>query len=59
MDVRYRIGTSGWHCDHWRGGVYPLDLPKNEWLKYYAAQFDNDEAGYAVADALELKALLG
>ncbi len=38
-----RIGTSGWYYDHWRGRFYPEDLPKSDWLSYYASQFDTVE----------------
>lgn len=35
----YRIGTSGWHYDHWRERFYPPDLPKSRWLEFYARHF--------------------
>jgi uncharacterized protein YecE (DUF72 family) len=38
-----RIGTSGWHYDHWRGRFYPEKLPKNRWLEHYAQHFDTVE----------------
>jgi uncharacterized protein YecE (DUF72 family) len=38
-----RIGTSGYHYDHWRGVVYPEDLPKTKWFSHYAQQFDTVE----------------
>jgi uncharacterized protein YecE (DUF72 family) len=38
-----RVGTSGWHYDHWRGRFYPDDLRKDEWLEYYARHFDTVE----------------
>ena len=34
-----RIGTSGYHYDHWKGVFYPEDLPKAEWFSYYARNF--------------------
>jgi uncharacterized protein YecE (DUF72 family) len=34
-----RIGTSGWHYDHWRGPFYPEDLPLSNFLAYYAKRF--------------------
>jgi len=37
------IGTSGWVYPHWRGVVYPADLPTSQWLAYYAARFDTVE----------------
>ncbi|HXV78373.1 MAG TPA: DUF72 domain-containing protein [Candidatus Binatia bacterium] len=39
----FRIGTSGWHYDHWRGVFYPEDLPKTEWFSHYAQEFDTVE----------------
>jgi uncharacterized protein YecE (DUF72 family) len=38
-----RIGTSGWHYNHWMRRFYPEDLPKSKWLQYYARQFDTVE----------------
>ncbi len=43
MGVKYRIGTSGWHYDHWRGDFYPDGLPKSRWLEHYAKTFDTVE----------------
>jgi uncharacterized protein YecE (DUF72 family) len=39
----FRIGTSGWHYDHWIGPFYPLDLPKSKWLPFYAEKFTTVE----------------
>ena len=38
-----RIGTSGWHYKHWTQRFYPVGLPKNNWLSYYAKDFDTVE----------------
>ncbi len=38
-----KIGTSGWHYNHWIERFYPKDLPKNKWLIYYAEHFDTVE----------------
>ena len=38
-----RIGTSGWHYDHWRGRFYPQKLPKSRWFEHYAEHFDTVE----------------
>jgi len=38
-----RIGTSGYHYDHWKRVFYPENLPKDEWFAYYARQFDTVE----------------
>lgn len=38
-----RIGTSGYQYDHWRGVLYPEDLPKIHWLERYAEEFNTVE----------------
>ncbi|HSE85176.1 MAG TPA: DUF72 domain-containing protein [Candidatus Binatia bacterium] len=38
-----RIGTSGYHYDHWKGVFYPKNLPKDSWFSHYAGQFDTVE----------------
>lgn len=38
-----RIGTSGFRYDDWVGRFYPPDLPRREWLTYYARQFPTVE----------------
>ncbi len=43
MTASYRIGTSGWHYDHWKGIFYPDDLPKSRWLEFYARHFHTVE----------------
>lgn len=35
-----RIGTSGWHYDHWDGVFYPDGTAEGERLRYYATRFD-------------------
>jgi len=37
------FGTSSWLFDAWRGVFYPEKLPKNQYLPYYATQFDTVE----------------
>ncbi|MBC7233759.1 MAG: DUF72 domain-containing protein [Chloroflexi bacterium] len=37
------IGTSGWVYPHWRGILYPWELPTSQWLRYYATRFDTVE----------------
>jgi uncharacterized protein YecE (DUF72 family) len=37
------IGTSGWTYDGWRGPFYPRDVPKKDWLRWYARQFPTAE----------------
>jgi uncharacterized protein YecE (DUF72 family) len=38
-----RIGTSGYHYNHWRGTFYPEKLPQKQWLSYYLEHFDTVE----------------
>jgi len=38
-----RVGTSGWHYEHWRGVFYPPELRTAEWLSHYASHFDTVE----------------
>jgi uncharacterized protein YecE (DUF72 family) len=37
------IGTSGWTYDNWRLRFYPEDIPRKEWLTWYAKQFKSTE----------------
>jgi len=41
--AKYYIGCSGWHYEHWRGLYYPEELPKPEWLPFYAREFTTVE----------------
>ncbi len=41
--MRYYIGTSGWHYDHWRDKFYPKGLAKSKWLDYYSGYFSTVE----------------
>lgn len=38
-----RIGTSGWHYDHWVGPFYPGGTPSDAFLSYYAGRFGTVE----------------
>jgi uncharacterized protein YecE (DUF72 family) len=38
-----RLGTSGFSYDDWIGEVYPKELPRWQWLSYYAEVFDTVE----------------
>lgn len=40
------IGTSGFQFSDWRGTFYPYDLPRREWLTFYAAHFDTLEINF-------------
>jgi uncharacterized protein YecE (DUF72 family) len=37
--MRYYVGTSGWHYDHWRDRLYPEKLAKRKWLEFYSGHF--------------------
>jgi uncharacterized protein YecE (DUF72 family) len=37
---RVLVGCSGWSYPHWRGVVYPEDVPMARWLEQYASRFD-------------------
>ncbi len=41
--MKYFVGTSGWHYDHWKGNFYPEKLPKKDWLDFYSQQFNTVE----------------
>jgi uncharacterized protein YecE (DUF72 family) len=48
------VGTSGWRFDDWAGSFYPLRVPQNQWLEYYAARFSVGEINstyYRIAPA--------
>jgi uncharacterized protein YecE (DUF72 family) len=48
------VGTSGWKFDDWAGNFYPLRVPQNQWLEYYAARFPVGEINstyYRIAPA--------
>jgi uncharacterized protein YecE (DUF72 family) len=39
----FRVGTSGYEYNHWRGLLYPEDLPKRKWLSRFVEEFDTVE----------------
>jgi len=41
--MRYYIGTSGWHYNHWQDRFYPEKLNKAQWLEFYAHHFTTVE----------------
>lgn len=41
--MAYRIGTSGWSYDHWKGVLYRPGLPVGERLARYVEEFDTVE----------------
>lgn len=38
-----RVGTSGWHYEHWNEIFYPYDLKAKQRLEFYARHFDTVE----------------
>ena len=42
-DGTFRIGTSGFHYNHWRGNFYPEKMAKAQWFAHYARHFDTVE----------------
>ncbi len=43
------VGTSGWQYRHWRGVLYPPDVPQKRWLEHYAGMYatvENDGTFY-------------
>ncbi len=54
MALRYHIGTSGWHYDHWWHRFYPEELAKAEMYIY----FNNDAEAFAVRNAITLRGYL-
>ena len=38
-----RIGTSGWHYEHWRGPFYPQGCTASAMLEFYVRHFDTVE----------------
>ncbi len=53
------IGTSGFQYDDWVGTFYPEDLPKQDWLTYYAHDFDTLEINFTYYRMPTAKGLLG
>jgi uncharacterized protein YecE (DUF72 family) len=41
------IGTSGFSYDDWVGPVYPADLPKSDWLRFYSQEFPTCEINFS------------
>jgi uncharacterized protein YecE (DUF72 family) len=52
--VHVRIGCSGWQYRHWRGDLYPSELPQARWFDFYSSRFDTVELNnsfYRLPDA--------
>jgi uncharacterized protein YecE (DUF72 family) len=43
MTCEIRIGTSGYHYEHWRGPFYPKKISPDEMLEFYSRNFDTVE----------------
>jgi uncharacterized protein YecE (DUF72 family) len=52
------IGCSGFHYRDWAGKFYPEQLPKKEWLEYYAGHFNTVEINNTFYKMPEEKTLL-
>lgn len=37
--MAFWVGTSGWVYPHWKGVLYPPELPQREWLSFYSSRF--------------------
>ncbi|MGB9879159.1 MAG: DUF72 domain-containing protein, partial [Anaerolineae bacterium] len=54
------IGTSGYSYEDWVGPYYPTELPKTDWLAFYAREFQACEINftfYRLPDARTLAAM--
>ncbi|HQO66208.1 MAG TPA: DUF72 domain-containing protein, partial [Spirochaetales bacterium] len=54
------VATSGYSYDDWRGAFYPEELPKSEFLRYYALFFPFVELNfsyYAMPKASNLRSM--
>ncbi len=40
---RIRVGCSGWYYWHWKGTVYPAELPSSRWFEQYRDVFNTVE----------------
>ncbi len=54
-----RLGTSGFSYDDWVGPVYTEDLPRWQWLSFYAQQFDTVELNVTYYRLPEAKVVQG
>jgi uncharacterized protein YecE (DUF72 family) len=53
------VGTSGWTYDGWRGPFYPAEVPKKEWLAWYATRFASAEVNFSFYRTPSLEAVRG
>lgn len=54
-----RLGTSGFSYDDWVGSFYAEDLPRWQWLSFYAQQFDTVELNVTYYRLPEAKVVRG
>jgi len=54
-----RLGTSGFSYQDWVGTVYPDDLPRWQWLSFYAIEFDTVELNVTYYRLPEKKMVAG
>lgn len=40
---KYHVGCSGWFYWHWRGTFYPEEIPRTDWFRHFAENFDTVE----------------
>lgn len=55
------LGTSGFSYDDWVGSFYPVGMPKQEWLTYYAREFNACEINstyYALPQPSTVKSMV-
>ncbi|MBM4446612.1 MAG: DUF72 domain-containing protein [Chloroflexi bacterium] len=56
------LGTSGFSYNDWVGNFYPRGMPRQEWLRYYAREFNSLELNstfYALPKPSVLEAMIG
>jgi uncharacterized protein YecE (DUF72 family) len=54
-----RLGTSGFSYDDWAGSFYPPELPRREWLSFYAREFDTVELNVTYYRLPDLRTVTG
>jgi uncharacterized protein YecE (DUF72 family) len=57
--MAFRLGTSGYAYDEWKGVFYPSDLKKKDQLRYFATRFDSVEINYTFRQQPSEKTLDG
>jgi uncharacterized protein YecE (DUF72 family) len=57
--MKYYVGTSGWHYDHWRDDFYPKGMAKSGWLEFYSHYFPTVELNNSFYHLPSEKAFIG